>query len=291
LKSIWHTTAIDRRWTEAELSSAAFDSANEPCSRRVLLLASQRTASWTACRFLMAAGWGVPCEYFIRDRVFEFYSRFYGPPRASIPYAELGRYRRELEERRSRNGIFSTKVFWSDYGRLRAAFSTEEELIEEAVHIFLYRRDFGGQIISGFVAADDGQFSFTPSNVAAPSILCTRSAAEEAEVINMIARNLLKEELSWFREFKARGWRPFAVASEALLAAPQEIMTGIAASTGLRIDHENIARCQQFETGGRYTTGSVQKSLLRARHAALLDELDQRRRKQFKEFGPEATDL
>ena len=33
----WHGVKIDRRWTDTELSGAAFDSANEACSRRVFL--------------------------------------------------------------------------------------------------------------------------------------------------------------------------------------------------------------------------------------------------------------
>lgn len=281
----WQAATIDRRLTEIELTSAAFDSANEPCSRRVFLFTSPRSASFTACRFLLAAGWGVPCEYFINPNIVEIHSRFCERPQASVPYSELSHYRRSLEERRSRNGIFAAKVFQGDYRRLRAAFRGEEGLIEEATKIFLYRRDFAGQVISAFVAKQNWQYSFVHVDNEIPRERAPADASEEAERIGLMAEILLRSERAWFHEFAARGWLPIAIASETLLADPLGTMTALQAATGLSIDRDNIARCQSFEAGARYMIDRDYKDVLMSRHADLLARITERRQMQFQELG------
>jgi LPS sulfotransferase NodH len=280
----WHREKIDRRWTETELSSAAFDSANESCSRRVLLFTSQRSASWTACRFLMAAGWGVPCEYF-SIYIVNFFNRFCGGDRTSIHYSDLGHYRRELERRRSRNAVFSTKVGWRDYHRLRAGYLHEEHLIDEAVHIFYYRRDFASQVVSSVIARQNWRYSFTNADLGLPPTPAARGDKDEADRIRMHSEILLKDESSWLLEFTARGWRPILLESESFLAEPLHNISMLASASGLPLDRENILLCQQFETGGRYNTDREQKQALLSRHVDLLASLTERRERQLRDLG------
>src|SRR5439155_16998926 len=77
----------------------------EPPQRTLIICSAPRTGSYELCRFLIAAGIGVPHEYFNLSYARRLAERWVlaGNPLAEI---ELGRYIDLLRRRRSQGGIF-----------------------------------------------------------------------------------------------------------------------------------------------------------------------------------------
>lgn len=272
---------MDRRLDFADLLGPGLDSRNEACHRRIFLFATQRTASWTACRYLTAAGWGVACEYF-GGEIVSLSRRLLGhAAAASLRHDELGRYRFALEDSRSRNGIFSTKVFWHEFGRVSRAYP--DEVLNAASHIFLRRRDFPAQVVSMAVGLQNLRFSF--SDQAFDIGGADLPKAGEDAVLKRCAEFLLRSERSWFELFSRRGWRPLLIDSEALLEDPLPIFERLSRRLGLAADEAGLHRCHQFERNGRYETDSLTKQRLASDHAVLLAGYARRRAEQFEGYA------
>lgn len=281
LEDGWRVTLANRRWSENELSGPSFDGKGEKCFRRVFVFASPRSASWTACRYLVAAGWGIPCEYFSYG-IAEFYFRMSGGAKKSLAFSELREYRQLLEECRSRNGVFSTKVFWTEFTRLQDAYTPEQ--LDQSVHIYWYRRDFASQIVSLQVARAENQFSFTSLERDYGVQENTTDYEEEEKAIKQLSGFLLASEHAWFMEFGRRGWKPLVIESEQMLHDPVTTMKFLSSEAKLPIDCENIARCYQHEVEGRYEVSVARKRAFHSRHSKLLSEVSQHRQLQLEEL-------
>lgn len=281
LEDGWRVTLANRRWSENELSGPSFDGKGEKCFRRVFVFASPRSASWTACRYLVAAGWGIPCEYFSHG-IAELYTRMSGGAKKSLAFSALREYRQLLEECRSRNGVFSTKVFWTEFKRLQYAYTPEQ--LDQSVHIYWYRRDFAGQIVSLQVAIAENQFSFTRRERDDKVQESATNYEEEEKAIKQLSGFLLASERAWLMEFGRRGWKPLVVESERMLQDPVNTMRSLSSRTGIRIDCDNIARCHEHEIGARYEVSAERKRELLSRHSELFSEVSQHRQLQLEEL-------
>jgi LPS sulfotransferase NodH len=277
----WTVTTMDRRLDFADFLGPAFDSAGQACARRIFLFATPRSVSWTACRYLTAAGWGIACEYF-GDHVIELSQRLMGLPRgASLRHEDLGRYRLALEDSRSRNGIFSSKVFWQEFRRLNRAYP--EGMLQSASHLFLHRRDFAAQVVSMAVGMQSLRLSFSDQALDIGNVRLQK--ADDADVLRRCAESLMRAEHGWFAEFRRRGWRPHLIEAEALLAAPAQVCAGLAARLELPFDEANVLRCHGFEQDARYAPGASVKRQLETDHADLLADYAARRAAQFAREG------
>src|SRR5579871_5154279 len=136
-----------RRPDAIDLIGPEFDRpASEPAQRTLIICSAPRTGSYELCRFLIAAGVGVPHEYFNGN-----YARLAGE-RWSLgehPLTEdrIGRYIDVLRRRRSQNGVFATKLQYGHFDRaLRNGHGAA--LFQGATVVHLFRPDVTGQYAS-----------------------------------------------------------------------------------------------------------------------------------------------
>ena len=236
---------------------------------------------------MTAAGWGIACEYF-GDHILDLSQRLLGSPAsASLRHDELGCYRIALEHSRSRNDIFSSKVFWNEFRRMRRAYP--DDLLQSASQLFLYRRDFAAQVVSMAVGMQSLRLSFSDQALDVGDVCLGK--ADDAALLRRCAESLLQSERAWFEEFRSRGWRPHLIEAEALIEAPEQTLARLAARLGLYVDMANVLRCKEFERNARYTPGALGKRQLEADHADLLEDYAQRRAEQFARQGSDVLTM
>jgi LPS sulfotransferase NodH len=281
---IWETADVTRRWEPYELAENRFDGCNKPCSRRIFLFAQPRTASFTICRYFYAAGWGVPQEYFSPVLLTELSRRLMNKSFGSvITPIDISRYRVALEASRSRNSIFTTKVMWDQYSRLKASFKLHPDQLSNAVHLFLYRSDFASQVVSFWLQMKTGIYSFSDIDQSEMHDL-PRNESTEIQ-LKKTAESLIAAEKRWFDEFVAKNWRPLVIRSEDFLTRPVEVMTRISERFQLRFDLGAVTQCEKLERNGRYKNNYLLKQNLIEQHQGLLDEISDRRDQQLRKSG------
>ena len=159
----WSSTRPD----SLDLIGPEFDSSNsEPASRTLIICSAHRTGSYELCRYLTAAGIGVPHEYFHAD-----FSRLLAErwAIANNPLSEtqLGQYIALLRRRRGRNGVFATKL---QYAQFESSLKNYHgaSLFDGACVVHLFRPDVAGQYASLRAARKSGIWDFSQRQTTVP---------------------------------------------------------------------------------------------------------------------------
>ena len=144
------------RMSAREINSERFDQAAGNSAGRVskyIICSSQRTGSYLLCRQLINAGIGVPQEYF-NPRHRKLLCR-----RWNLDVQDKQAYLHALYARRTTpNGAWGTKLHWRQYTNNRAAL--EQELLDGARYLFIYRTDVTAQAVSLHIALVTGIWGF-----------------------------------------------------------------------------------------------------------------------------------
>ena len=217
----------------------------EPGKRTLLICAAPRSGSYELCRLLIAAGVGVPHEYFNPNYANRIAARFKlaGDP---LSDSQLGGYIEVLRRRRSANNIFAAKFNYQQFEtHLRNRHGAA--LFEGAVVIHLFRPDAAAQYESLRAALATGRWDFTDNQTTPPIPLNpekrTAQILREAEIMAF-------EDGAFRVLFIALGIRPIFITSDTLFASPAAAVREIAEKLEVKINDAGLQR--MIASGRRY---------------------------------------
>jgi LPS sulfotransferase NodH len=223
-----------------DLIGPEFDrAASESAKRTLVICSAPRTGSYEFCRYLIAAGVGVPHEYFHPN-----YSRLaavrWGFAEHPLAEAQLGRYIEALRCRRSQNGVFATKLQFSQFDRvLRNRHGAG--LFEGACVVHLFRPDVATQYASARAALETGTWDFSQRQTTTP-IAHDRSDFDEYFKQAIKELNWIISEDAGFRGlFVLLGIRPIFVTTDELFREPRAVVGRIAEAMSVTVNDEALA--------------------------------------------------
>jgi LPS sulfotransferase NodH len=223
-----------------QLIGPEFDKpASEPARRTLVICSAPRTGSYELCRYLIAAGVGVPHEYFHPN-----YSR-----RAAERWAftehpleerHLGRYIDVLRRRRAQNGVFATKLQFAQFDRyLRNSHGAA--LFDGACVVHLFRPDVAGQYASVRAALESGTWDFSQRQTTSP---VARDRTNFDKFFNQALNELnwiVGEDAGFRGLFVLLGIRPIFITTDELFREPRATVGRIAEAMSVPVDEAALA--------------------------------------------------
>lgn len=213
---------LDKRPDLVDMASAEYDIVSEtPAEKTLIICSAPRTGSYELCRFLMAAGVGIPHEYFHPQ-----FANIFGP-RLGIegnPLAgsNVQPYINALRKNRGQNGVLAINLqYWQLTGFL--INPPGDSLFKDAAVVHLFRSDIGNQVTSWRMAMDTGIWDFsgrvTSDKRPYPADLDKRIKQYEEDL------KFVAGEDKGFREFFAlAGINPLFILMSTLFEAPVQLV-------------------------------------------------------------------
>lgn len=239
------------RLTEKQILSPQFDQpvfAGSP--KKVFICSSRRSGSWMLCRYMINAGLGLPAEYIHRDWISALAARFGVDGVEDIGWKSKGRARRWLVRklgrdpraefmlryidmlirRRTRDGIFASKIHYEQY---QAILDNEagRNLLDGGFFVQLYRQNLLGQAVSVHLARQSGKWGFNDDLTSAP--LPSQEELFDATAIDNELAGLASEDSGWRLFFARNGIEPLRVSYEELARNPNAVVVEIARQIGV----------------------------------------------------------
>ncbi len=239
------------RYSEAQMSSELLD---QPVftgtPKKLFICSTPRSGSYMLCRYLIAAGIGIPHEYFNPIIMREMMPRLglgnaangmkWRPRgrRDRLPFvnadrraeeALLARYVEVLVPRRCLGGVFAAKVHFDQYMKVLDN-PTGRKLLDQGVYVHLFREELLKQAVSIHFSNLTGRWSTdeTLSTVPATNPNFFDNAALDHEV-----QRLAGDDSGW-RVFLARnGLSPISISYEQLCRDPNGFVAVIARRLGI----------------------------------------------------------
>jgi LPS sulfotransferase NodH len=203
-----------------DLIGPQFDHESDaPARRTIIICSAPRTGSYELCRFMTAAGVGVPHEYFNPNYARRLATRW---ALQEDPLSEtmIPSYVEMLRRRRAANDIFSIKLqYWQFEEFLRSRHGAT--LFEEASIVHLFRPDVAAQFASYRLAVATGQWDYSERQTLAPSPSGVDAALGHLDM-------LVAADAGFRRLFVLLGIRPLFVTTEQLFADPRAVVMAIA---------------------------------------------------------------
>jgi LPS sulfotransferase NodH len=197
-----------------------------PAERTLIICSAPRTGSYELCRFLFAAGIGVPHEYFNYSYAMRLGERW-GFVQSPLQPSEVARYVAALRRRRGQGGVFATKLQFPHFdGALRNR--TGRDLFEGATVVHLFRSDARAQYASYRSALESGSWDFsdrptTPPLVRDPKAF-ERFFGQALQELDM----LMGQDAGFRCLFALTGIKPIFVTSAELFGNPRAVVEKIA---------------------------------------------------------------
>jgi trehalose 2-sulfotransferase len=228
-----------RRPDVIELIGPEFDSpTSAPAQRTLIICSAPRTGSYELCRYLTAAGIGVPHEYFNSTYAYRL-ARRWAVRGDVLAESEMGGYVELLRRRRSQNGLFAVKLQFRHFDAiLRNRHGAA--LFENACVVHLFRPDVAAQFVSLRSALDSGNWDFSARQTTQP--LIRHPIKSEAFVQQALAEMewLLGEDAGFRGLFAVLGVRPLFVTSDELFGEPRRVVTRIADAMTVPVDKTRL---------------------------------------------------
>jgi LPS sulfotransferase NodH len=211
--------------------------ASEPAGKTLIICAAPRTGSYELCRYLAAAGIGVPHEYFNSTYANRLAKRwaFRGDP---LSESELGRYIDMLRHQRSSNGVFVAKLQYPHFeGALRNGHGAA--LFHEACVVHLFRPDAAAQFASFRAARESGRWDFSSRQTTPPLVRKPSAEAYLRQAVDELDA-FLCEDSNFRRLFVLLGIRPLFLTTDRLFAEPRSVVDDIAAALSVTADAKGL---------------------------------------------------
>ena len=217
--------------------------------RTLIICSAPRTGSFELCRYLLAAGVGVPHEYFNPNYALRLGARWEFANNPLEP-SEMGRYIEALRRRRAHNGVFATKLQFAQFDRtLRNRHG--RELFEGATLVHLFRPDSAAQYASYRRALETGVWDFSGRPTLSP---VDRRPTDFDHFFKQALQeldSLMGEDAGFRCMFTLLGIRPLFVTTDELFHEPRHVVQKIAAALGLAVNEGDLN--QAIEQSVRYT--------------------------------------
>jgi LPS sulfotransferase NodH len=212
--------------SERELDEPRFDqpvATDDGRRRTYVVCTTPRSGSWLLCRQLVNAGIGVPSEYFGIDHLNALSARWNVDPRDARAYL-----RALKAHRTTRNGVFGTKLLWTQFADRRTALKIE--LLRNAHIVYLHRSDLVPQVVSLHLSVVTGHWGsdVTPSSNRRDDI-----PIGDATHLAQCERMLVDEQKAWTDVLASLQARRLTIAYEDLVADQPGTVQRVAAYLGL----------------------------------------------------------
>jgi LPS sulfotransferase NodH len=228
----------------------------QKAERTLIICSAPRTGSFELCRYLLAAGVGVPHEYFNLNYAVRLGERW-AFANSPLEPSEIGRYIEALRHRRAHNGVFATKLQFPQFDRiLRNRHG--RELFEGATIVHLFRPDPAAQYASYRRALETGIWDFSGRPTLPPVERHStdfdyffKQALQELD-------SLMGEDAGFRCMFTLLGIRPLFVTTDELFREPRNVVQKIAAAAGVAINEGDLSQAieQSAPYSGNRETGT-----------------------------------
>jgi LPS sulfotransferase NodH len=207
---------IGKRPDSIDLIGPEFDHPSaEPARRTLIICSAPRTGSYELCRHLIAAGIGVPHEYFNPNYAQRLAERW---AFKEDPLGERGLpdYIKLLRQRRSRGGLFATKIQFLQFDR-HLRNDSGAALFDGACVVHLFRPDVATQYASVRAAVESGSWDFSSRQTADPRPHQRKSLEAFFQEALREVTLLISEDAGFRGLFILLGIRPIFVTTEELI--------------------------------------------------------------------------
>lgn len=215
-------------------------SSPKPAERTLIICSAPRTGSYELCRYLLAAGIGVPHEYFNSNYARRLGERW-GFVKNPLEPSDIGRYIQILRRRRAQGGIFATKLQFPHFdGCLRNEHG--RQLFEGATIVHLFRPNAAAQYASYRSALESGIWDFSTRATTKPAIRDTRHFDVLFKQALQELDSLMGQDAGFRCMFALLGIQPIFVTSDDLFSEPRRVVQKISdamqvAVNGVDLDH------------------------------------------------------
>lgn len=242
-----------------DLIGAEYDVPEVRVAKRTLIICSApRTGSYELCRLLTAAGVGIAHEYF-HPKYSQMAASRWGIEGDPLSEDIIGTYIDTLRRRRTRSGVFATKLqFWQFDRWLRNRHGVA--LFADASIVHLFRPDVARQFNSMRAAMMTGRWDFSDRASQPP---------REDNLQNALAMLdlLVAEDAGLRRLFALLGKTPIFVTTEDVVCKPRETVERIAQSMAVKVDGRALD--EMIATSASYPRGTEAEKAVKLTAEAL----------------------
>jgi LPS sulfotransferase NodH len=235
------TEPLSKRPDALDLIGPDYDQPSQrPADRTLIICSAPRTGSYELCRYLVAAGIGVPHEYFNPNYAQRLGERWQFPASPLQP-SELSRYIDALRRRRAQNGVFAVKLQFPHFDRnLRNEHG--RRLFEGATVVHLFRSEAVAQYASYRSVLESGVWDFSSRPTLPPlqrdptnSEAFLRQALQELD-------SLMSQDAGFRCMFVLLGIRPVFTTTDELFRQPGAVVGRIAQTLRLPINEHELQK-------------------------------------------------
>lgn len=229
---------LDRRPDLNDMASAEYDNVSDtPADKTLIICAAPRTGSSEFCRYLMAAGIGIPHEYFNRNFA-DGLGRRLGIGGNPLSRWNVRLYIDALRKNRGQNGVLAINL---QYWQLNDSLINQsgDSLFSNATVVHLFRPDIGKQLTSWRVAVNTGVWDYSDRKSKS-----TRPFPDNPKArMKQYAEDLkfIVGEDTGFREFFAlTGIDPFFITMKELFRDPADAVHRVAKMLEVPVNNEAL---------------------------------------------------
>jgi LPS sulfotransferase NodH len=229
----------------------------QPAERTLIICSAPRTGSYELCRYLLAAGIGVPHEYFNPTYARRFGERW-GFSKIPLESSELPRYIEALRRRRAQGGVFATKLQFPHFDR-NLRNGQGRRLFDGATVMHLFRPDAAAQYASYRSALESGVWDFSTRPTTSPVVRDSKDFDNFFRQALQELDSLMGQDAGFRCMFTLLGIRPLFVTTDELFGDPRHVVRKIADTMRLPVNDGELERA--IELNAAYGRGRAKATL------------------------------
>jgi LPS sulfotransferase NodH len=215
-------------------------SSPQPAERTLIICSAPRTGSYELCRYLLAAGIGVPHEYFNPNYALRLGERW-GFAKNPLEPSELSRYIQALRRRRAQSGLFAAKLQFPHFDRILRN-EHGRRLFEGATIVHLFRPDAAAQYASYRSALESGVWDFSTHPTTPPVVRDSMNFDNFFKQALQELDSLMGQDAGFRCMFTLLSIRPIFVTTDELFSDPRHVVHRIADAMRLAVNEGELDR-------------------------------------------------